>query len=264
MVEFRSFEEFEREAERIVYAADESGIILRLVGGVGIRYHCTAFSHLYEKLGRTPKHDMDFASYSKYRPRMKEFFLEQGYKSYPSLMLLGEAGKRRQIYNDQSGEKAIDIFFDKFVMNHPIDFKDRLELDKPTIPITDLFLQKTQIVELNEKDIQDLIILLRGHEVGNIETETVNAEYVAKLLSDDWGFYYTVATNLRTLKNDVRTYKEKGLLEVEDQSFVNSRIDLLIQRVEEEPKSVKWKLRAKIGTSRKWYNVVEEVQRDTL
>jgi len=34
--------------------------------------------------------------------------------------------------------------------------------------------------------------------------------------------------------------------------------------IEREEKTLRWKMRAKIGTSRKWYNVVEEVQRDTI
>jgi hypothetical protein len=39
---------------------------------------------------------------------------------------------------------------------------------------------------------------------------------------------------------------------------------MISQAIEKEPKSLKWKMRAKVGTSRKWYNVVEEVERDTL
>jgi len=37
----------------------------------------------------------------------------------------------------------VDVFFDKLlVANHPIDFKGRLELDYPTITVTDMLLEK--------------------------------------------------------------------------------------------------------------------------
>jgi len=266
MVEFENFEEFIKEALHIIKAADERGIDLRLMGGAAIRYHChcPASISLYEKLGRAPKHDMDFAAYSSDRPKMKALFVDLGYTPYISLMMTGEAGRRRQIYNDKSGEKAIDVIFDELKMCHIIKFKDRLEIDNPTIPLAELLLQKLQIVEKNEKDIQDPIILLREHNVGNTDKEIVNAEYIAKLLSNDWGFYFTATRNLHRLVSDAETYKESGKLEKTDQSTVNSRINLLLQRIEGEPKSLRWKIRAKVGTSKKWYNVVEEVERDTL
>jgi len=44
--------------------------------------------------------------------------------------------------------------------------------------------------------------------------------------------------------------------------LVVERLDKLQKRIEREPKSLKWNMRAKAGTSVKWYRVVEEVQRD--
>ena len=39
---------------------------------------------------------------------------------------------------------------------------------------------------------------------------------------------------------------------------IRGRIDDLLARIEAVPKSIKWKLRAKIGTRRLWYQEVSE------
>jgi hypothetical protein len=51
-------------------------------------------------------------------------------------------------------------------------------------------------------------------------------------------------------------------LSKQDRALVSERLDKLQKRIENEPKSFKWNMRAKAGTSVKWYRVVEEVQRD--
>ncbi len=45
-------------------------------------------------------------------------------------------------------------------MCNVLQIGQRLELDEHTIPITDLLLTKLQIVEVNEKDIRDLVAIL--------------------------------------------------------------------------------------------------------
>ncbi len=70
-----------------------------------------------------------------------------------------------------------------------------------------------QIVEINEKDLKDSIVLLRAHTVGDTDKDTINAKRIAKLLADDWGFYYTVTTNLKKLKD--YTLMNKDLTEEE-------------------------------------------------
>lgn len=104
---------------------------------------------------------MDFITYSKFRPLTKKLSVDLGYEPYISLMLTGATGRHRQIFNDKEGNKAIDVFLNKLEICHVIDYSKRLELDSPTVPLAELLLQKLQIVQTNEKDIQDTIILLR-------------------------------------------------------------------------------------------------------
>jgi hypothetical protein len=78
------------------------------------------------------------------------------------------------------------------------------------------------------------------------------------LLADDWGFWYTVKTNLGKVQVFLGEYK--GLTET-DRNDIRSKIDTLSKAIEDEPKSLKWKMRSKIGTSKKWYTEVEELVR---
>src|SRR5208337_3186121 len=187
-VEFATFNDFANEIKRIISEADERKIPLRIMGGAAIRMHCPKHEALYEKLKRTPKHDMDFVTYGKFRPLTRQLFIDLGYEPYISLMLTGATGRHRQIFNDKEGNKAIDVFLGKLEMCHVIDFEGRLEVDSPTVPLAELLLQKLQVVQTNEKDIQDAIILLSEHDIGKGDEEQVNGGYIAEILGNEWGF----------------------------------------------------------------------------
>jgi hypothetical protein len=78
------------------------------------------------------------------------------------------------------------------------------------------------------------------------------------MLSNDWGFYYTFTTNLKKVSARVGSCEE---LNQGDRDDVKAKVEKLLKIVEEEPKTLGWKMRAKIGTSKKWYRDVEEVRR---
>jgi len=254
----KDYKKFVEEAMRIIDLGQKSNVQLRLMGGFAIRIHCPKFDYLYNKLQRMPAYDLDFVTYSKFRPALKKLFSELGYAPMVSMALMFATGRNRQVYKDEDHNRSVDIFFDKLEMCHVIDFKNRLELDSTTITLSDLLLQKTQIVKINEKDIKDVIILLREHEVADTEKETVNASYIAKLLSNNWGFYYTVTINLGKVQEFLGQY---DALTEADRQDIKSKIDRLLAAIEDEPKSLKWKMRAKIGTGKRWYTEVEELIR---
>jgi hypothetical protein len=245
----------------MIDGATQRGIPLRILGGAAIRMHCPGSDRMYDLLKRAPKHDMDFVSYSKYRPLTRQFMKDMGYTPYVTLAMTSGAGRHRQIFNDADGNKAIDVFLDILPMCHVIDFKGRLEVDHPTVPPAELLLLKAQIVEMNEKDWQDMCILLREHAVGNSDKDTINLDRVSRILADDWGFYHTVSTNLKKLHEYAG---ECPGLSGDDRKAIREKITAINDAIEKEPKTLKWKMRAKVGTARKWYNVVEEVQRDSL
>jgi len=252
-------EEFERQALDIVRAAEKSGIHLRLLGAVAFRIHCPAHRDLQLAMQRVLT-DIDFAAYYKQEKAIDKFFMKElGYESQQAALTPGLMVGRK-IYDDPGGTRPhIDVFFDKLNMCHVVSWeKGRLEIDSVTISLADLMLEKLQIVHINEKDVKDVMMLLREHEVGDHDHEVVNIDYISKLMSKDWGFYHTSTTNLRKIKSLLGEY---DALSAEDRDVISVRIDEMLAMIEKEPKSVGWKLRAKIGTKKQWYNDVEEVER---
>ena len=168
-------------------------------------------------------------------------------------------GHRRMIWDHVSNGLHADVFFDVLEMNHDVPFEHRLDIDPMTISLADMLLEKMQIVEINEKDLIDTIMLLREHEIGNSDARSgIDLGYISDLLSSDWGFYYTVTTNLGKVKGRLPQLAE---LTVEDSTDVSDKVDKLLEGINNEPKTLSWKVRAKVGPKTKWYRPVEEVSR---
>lgn len=255
-------EVFIEEGKRIVDEGTKRGIPLRMLGGVAIRIHCIEFLGFAKRLvrlgeGQQEYTDLDFMSYSKFRKKMKDFLAELGYSKRPPTM--SSAATQRQIYFHPKGWFYVDVFYDKLLAaNHPLEFRGRLDLDSPTITPTDMLLEKVQIVFPDEKDVKDAMLLLRAHEISQQEeSNRINAKFIAGKLASDWGFWYTVTTNLRGLKQYAG---EDQKLEADDKKDLSSKIDILLATIENEPKSAGWKMRSVIGTKRRWYNPVETTQ----
>ena len=237
----------------LVEEGRKRGITLRLMGAVAVRIHCPEFRDLHIRLER-PLTDIDLMTLKKHKKQVEELFMDMGYDWYvPKWYARG-----RYIFVDPETKLLTDVFFDKLEMCHTIDFRGRHEVDYPTISLADIMLEKLQIVEINEKDIKDMIVLLREHDVGDSDEEMVNGRYIAKLFADDWGFWYTATTNLKKLKGFLDKYE---ILTDEDRRVVAERIDKLMAMIDEEPKTKKWQKRAKVGTKKIWYRKVEEVAR---
>jgi hypothetical protein len=242
-----------KKALNLIESANKKGLCLRVMGAVAFRLHCPKFGHLLGKARAIT--DIDLVAYNRQSGQIEKHFLENGYEL--RVTSIASVAARRRIFYDKQNGFSIDIFLDRLEMCHDIDFKGRLELDYPTIPLAEMLLEKLQIVQINEKDVKDVIILLREHEIGDKDEETINAKYIAKLLADDWGFYYTATTNLNKIKKLLDHYNE---LVENDQKLIEDKIDGLLNIIEGEPKSLGWKMRAKIGTKKQWYRKVEEIQ----
>lgn len=243
------------EAIRIINEGTKRDLHLRLLGAIAFQTRCPNFNFLTTRLNRTLS-DIDFAGYSTESRQINGLMKDLGYADEPMVTALW--GHRRTIWDNKSNGMHVDIFFDRLEMNHDISFENRLSIHPLTIPLEEMLLEKMQIVHLEEKDIVDTTMLLREHEVGGSDSETIDANYIAKLLANDWGFYYTCTTNLKKVSDKLETYQE---LKQADRDDVNGKIQKLMKALEDEPKSFGWKMRAKVGSSRKWYRDVEEVRR---
>ncbi|MEM1536316.1 MAG: hypothetical protein QXT10_03605 [Candidatus Bathyarchaeia archaeon] len=265
---------FLQESQRIVKEAEREGIVLRILGGLGIAIHCQDCMDFARKLGRVGTgvaegqeySDIDLVSYRIYRDKVKALFDRLGYVKRRAT--LSTAASERQIYFHPKGWFYVDVFFDRLlVANHPIDFRERLELDYPTVTVTDMLLEKIQIWEaFSVKDLKDCLLLLKAHGVSQKpEKESIDSSYIARLLARDWGFWYTATTNLKRIKAFLAKMDQFGheanidpkQVGTEKREEIIQKVDKILEAIDKEPKSLGWKIRSKIGTKKQWYNPVE-------
>jgi hypothetical protein len=243
------------EGLRLVGEGDKRGLRLRILGSLAIRLHCPENLPLLETMERGSPADIDFAAAGKQARDVVRFLREEGYVEDEKITIATE-GTRYSLSHPETGV-CLDVFVERLDFCHRIPFEERLGLDAPTLPTPDLLLGKLQIVEINLKDIKDAIVLLLEHPVVDHRNgpDTIDASYVADLLSGDWGFYYTVVENLEKVRRFVGQF---DVISPEQARVVHERIDALKQLIEDAPKTRKWKMRAKVGPKVRWYQEVSE------
>jgi hypothetical protein len=148
------------------------------------------------------------------------------------------------------------VFVGAFRMCHVIPLTERLSAGEWTVPLAELLLTKLQIVELNEKDVRDTVLLFHGHDVADHDDDAVNGHRIAELCANDWGLWRTITANLLRCREMIGSYD----LPDEDGRRIADRFGAVLDRIEAEPKSRGWKLRARIGERKRWYELPEEVR----
>jgi hypothetical protein len=249
------------EAGELMRISAERSLTVRLTGSLAIYAHCPSQAALLPALGRRPYRDIDLIGYSKQKRQIAALFEERGYVLDPAVKQAQEFGLKRFVYEHPASHLKADVFFDELEMAHTIDFQGRLELDAPTIAVTDLLLTKLQIHEITENDLIDCVVLLAEHEVGEggpEAPEMIDTAYVAGIMRKDWGFCYTTQRNLARISEALDRYP---VLPADLTETVQDRIVALEDAIEQAPKTQKWKLRARVGERVKWYEQVEEVAR---
>ena len=238
-----------QEAQRIIEEAEKKGITLRLFGGMAVRFRCPSATHraLQRKYA-----DIDVMGLSKQSKEIKKLFIDLGYT--PRQIFNAMQGNRRLIFNDIEQERRVDIFLDVFEMCHRFDFKNRLSLDKPTIPLADLLATKLQVVEITDREYRDIIALIHDHEISDKDVpDAINGAYLAKMCGDDWGIYKTFTITLGNILSALGDFE----LSPPDRELVRKRIEDLQSRIESSPKSMGWKMRSRIGEKKQWYELPE-------
>jgi hypothetical protein len=246
------------EADQLLGLARERRLLLRLTGSLAVRSHCAASGHLLDALGRRPYRDIDLMGVWKQRRDVAHMFEERGYLPDPDIQQAQEFGVKRLIHQHPVTDFKIDVFMDDLVMAHTVPFGGRLELDEPTICVTDLLLSKLQIHEITENDLIDMTVLFAEHDLGPGDRERVDQAYVGSLLAKDWGFWYTALANLDRLREAVAAY---DALPPDTRTTVDARITALRAHIDDTPKTGRWKIRARVGTRKRWYEEVQEVHR---
>jgi len=246
-------EKFENELKRILKASEDAGILLRVIGSLAFQMHCSEHGYLQAAMGRAYT-DIDFGAYNKQTRQIQDLFAKLGYKENREVFIVSEG--ERAIFDKPEAGLHVDVFYEKLDFCHAIYWKDRLEIDSPTIPLAELLLEKMQIVQINEKDIIDTIMLLLEHPLGDVDREIINIKRIAGLCANDWGLWRTTTMNLEKVRALAHGYTQ---LTDGQKAKVESQVKAALGRMEQEPKSLAWRLRSRVGDRVKWYKDVDEV-----
>ena len=247
-------EKFENELKRVLKASDDAGIILRVIGSLAFQMHCPKFGYLQAAMGRAYT-DIDFAAYHKQTKEIQALMAGLGYRENREVFIVSEGD--RSIFERPDVGLHIDVFYGKLDFCHVIHWDGRLEVDHPSIPLAEMLLEKMQIVQINEKDIIDTIMLLLEHPLGDEDRETINIKRVAGLCSTDWGLWRTTTMNLDKVRQLAQGYEQ---LNAGQKETIASQVKAALARIDQEPKPLAWRLRARVGDRVKWYKEVDEVQ----
>ena len=244
---------FEAEGDRLVVAANAEGVALRLLGALAFAKRCPRHAYLQETLKRVYT-DIDFAAYGRQVKQVRALLAREGFVE-DELMYVESEGSR-MVLNHPGTDLHLDVFLDKLEFCHTIPWNDRLETHDVTIPLAEMLMQKMQIVQINEKDIIDSIMLLLEHPLGDEDGDVINVGLVARVCAKDWGWWRTLTMNLDRVRQMALSY---GALGEDEKRRIADQVAAALARIHDEPKSLGWKMRARIGDRKRWYREVGEL-----
>ena len=248
----RPLAEMAEEARRLIDGARERGVILRLLGGLAARFHCAALLFCLRDYS-----DIDVMGLSRQRAGIEAAFVALGYTAHAMFNALH--GATRLEFIDAANDRHVDVFLDRFEMDHTLDLRQRLEIEPYTISLGDLLITKLSIIRLNEKDVRDLLTLFKDLPVGEEDRAgapvagALNLRYIAQVCARDWGLHHTIMRNISNMAQYIDSYP----LTTEEKREILARLRRLQQLLDAAPKSWRWKLRALLGERVRWYQSPE-------
>jgi hypothetical protein len=240
------------EAITLIGRAQEEGIPVRLVGGLAVRVLTPAFPPRARD-----GQDLDLASVSAHRKALTEFLGSRGYEGDRTFNALYG---HKQLYFASPSGRTIDVLIDRLEMSHTLVFAERIERMPHTLDPADLLLSKLQIFELNEKDAQDVLYLVSAFEVRDgDDPESIGLARFCSVLADDWGWWRTVTLNLDRIR-ELATGEGVSLVPERRAFEPAAQLERLRVAADATPKTLRWKLRSKVGERKRWYELPEETE----
>jgi len=163
-------------------------------------------------------------------------------------------GHRRLYFWDESAGRQLDVFVGEANLCHRIELGPRLEAVPLTLSLADLTVLKLQVVETNEKDYLDICAIFADYELTS-DDSGINLPYIVGLASANWGLWRTLGMVAERSEEFARQ-----LPGFEAGEAVAEKLARLRAELDSTPKSRAWKLRARIGDRKRWYELPEEVR----
>jgi hypothetical protein len=259
------------EARRIIDGGNGRGVVLRLTGGLAVRHYAIDLDFAERDYS-----DIDLVGLRREATGIITLFSDLGYQEHlhvaqatgltqrqffrpaPSLASRAHMTKRMRVapvLTSVPPADHIDVFLDTMRMDHVLDLRDRLDINSYAIDPADLLLSKLQIVKLTEKDAHDVITLCKDVYVDfEPHPGVLDLEHVAATCAIDWGLYIDVMANIDLVLEVLPDY---GLRQAERER-VRRTLTLAQDMTTEHAKTLRWRLRARIGKRLKWYSEVDE------
>lgn len=259
------------EAITIVDTARRYGAELRLTGGLAVRHYCTDLEFMDREFS-----DIDFIGLSPQSRELHRAFVELGYDENVYVTQATSGDQLQYVKREQLLESHahflkrphqlpsahatpvvdhVDVFLDVMRMDHDVDVRPRFGVDDYAISPVDVLVTKLQIGRINEKDVHDVIALLKDVPLRQTGTAPfVDVPCLARLCAQDWGIFYDITTNITIVLNRIDDY----VLSDEEYERVKNRLRMIDEAIEEEGKSLRWRLRARVGKRLPWRREIEE------
>jgi Fic family protein len=253
------------EAMAIIDTAREQGVQLRLTGGLAIRRYCTDLDFMDREYS-----DIDVVGLSAQFKDMHPAFAGLGYAENRYVSQATDAQQLQYVKAETLVAPApgaapaeaplvdhVDIFLDVMRMDHDVDVHERLDIDDYAISPVDALLAKLQIGKINQKDVHDVVALLK--DVPLLDADggpSVDVPYMAEACSRDWGLYHDITTNLDVVLARAGDYG----LPAGDLQRVLERVSAIKEAVQDASKPISWRLRARVGERVAWRREVEDTE----
>lgn len=233
-------------AQRLIDDGDAAGVPLRAMGGVGIGMRAVDADRSLQR-GYA---DVDLAASRRSRRELEDTMGAAGLEPEREFNALHGSG--RQIWWTPDDALHVDVFLGEFAMCHRIDLEAALAHPGPALPAADLLLTKLQVVELNLKDAQDVAALLTTHELADGRADALSLARIREVLVASWGFYTTATDNLERIPGVIADHAPDVA------PLVAERCRLIRDELERAPKGTGFRMRAKVGRRKRWYDLPEE------
>jgi hypothetical protein len=227
-------------AVELIELTEAEGVGARLFGGVGVA--ALLGDRCPPACRRTPG-DIDLAAPSTRRRALGRVMETAGLVPDHEFNTLH--GRERLSFAAPDGLE-VDVTLDVLRMCHLIPLSAGFEAPAPSLPAWLLLVSKLQVVELTAKDRTDACALLAGCDL-----KEIGVARIARLCADDWGLWRTLSGSLATVLRDPPELDQPARRRLEDHGAA------LADALERQPKSTRWRWRARVGERVRWYELPE-------
>lgn len=230
----------------ILKKCKKENIEIRVLGGIAVYLRCPKYHNFFHNF-REPFSDIDLITRKEHIEKIETFFNSLGFEQNKNIKILF-GYQRRIFYTCQN--ITIEVYLDNLEFSQTIKISERLLLDYPTLSVTDLFLSRIQRIDLQDKDVFDISVLLDSFNLSNKDNNQIDIDYISKLCSKNWRWWKTLKINIdKLLRQKKNIFKSPN--------NINTKLREIENAIDAKKKSLRWRLRNIIGEKIRWFNSVE-------